>query len=186
MEKWKVLKSETVMSVGFFRMRKDQCQLPDGRINDHYYVIEFADWVNIVPVTTDGKMVLVRQYRNGANEIFLEIPGGSTDGHKKEDPRAGGERELLEETGYKPKEMINCGYHYPNPALQNNKMHTFLALGCEKVSEPNLDPFEDLVVELRPVEEVYKMWLNGELKHSLIFASLGLAIPHLRKAGFKI
>ncbi len=183
---WKVLKSQEVMSVGFFRMRRDRCELPDGRVNDHYYVIEFADWVNIVLVTAEGKMVLVRQYRHGAGEAFLEIPGGSTDGRQKEDPRVAGERELLEETGYKPREMVYCGYHYPNPALQNNKMHTFLALGCEKVAEQDLDPFEDLVVELRPVEEVFALWLKGELRHSLIFASLGLAIPHLRKAGFEV
>lgn len=182
--KWKQLKSEEVMSVGFFRMRRDRCELPDGRVNDHYYVMEFADWVNIVPITSEGNMVLVKQYRHGAGETFLEIPGGSTDGRVKEDPRLAGERELLEETGYKPREMIYCGYHYPNPALQNNKMHTYLALGCEKVAEQELDPFEDLLVELKPVSEVMTMWTNGDLRHSLIFASLGLAIPHMRKAGF--
>ncbi len=184
MAKWKVLKSEDVLSVGFFRMRKDQCQLPDGRVNNNYFVMEFADWVNIVPVTDDGRMILVRQYRHGAADTFLEIPGGSTDGHKKEDPALGGERELLEETGYKPREMVNCGFHFPNPALQNNRMHTFLALGCQKVAEPDLDPFEDLTVELKPIAEVYALWRAGELKHSLIFASLGLAIPHLQKAGW--
>lgn len=184
--KWKQLKSEEVMSVGFFRMRRDWCELPDGRINSHYYVMEFADWVNIVPITRDGKMVLVKQYRHGAGETFLEIPGGSTDGRKKEDPKVAGERELLEETGYRPREMIYCGYHFPNPALQNNKMHTYLAQGCEKVAEQELDPFEDLIVDLKPVDEVLQMWMNGELRHSLIFASIGLALPHLRKAGFHV
>lgn len=186
MSRWKILKSETVLSVGFFKMRKDRCELPDGRINDHYYVMEFADWVNIVPVTADGQMVMVRQYRHGGDEIFLEIPGGSTDGRKIEDPRVGGERELLEETGYRPREMINCGFHYPNPALQNNRMHTFLALGCERVAEQDLDPFEDLQVWLAPVEEIYRAWFAGEIKHSLIYASLGLARPHLLKLGFKV
>ncbi len=183
---WKVLKSDEVISVGFFRLRRDQCELPDGRINDHYYVMEFADWVNIVPVTSEGMMVLVKQYRHGAGAAFLEIPGGSTDGRNNEDPKVAGERELLEETGYKPREMIYCGYHYPNPALQNNRMHTFLALGCEKVADQSLDPFEDLTVELKSVADVFGMWMRGELRHSLIFASLGLAMPHLQKAGFKI
>lgn len=174
------------MSVGFFRLRKDECELPDGRVNPNYYVIEFADWVNVVPVTDDGQMVLVEQYRHGAGGVFLEIPGGSTDGRVNEDPAVGGERELLEETGFKPRQMVNCGFHYPNPALQNNRMHTFLALGCEKVAEPNLDPFEDLRVELRPVGDIYKLWREGEIKHSLIYASLGLALPYLEKAGFKV
>lgn len=167
-------------------MHVDECELPDGRIMPRYFVLEFPDWVNVVPITTDGQMVLVRQYRHAAQDMFLEIPGGSTHadrGQGPEDPRVAGERELLEETGYMAKEWISCGFHYPNPALQNNRVHTYLALGCEKIKEPELDPYEDLTTVTLPVREVFKKWQNGEIQHSLIAASLGLSFRFLRDRG---
>jgi ADP-ribose pyrophosphatase len=181
--RWKVLKSSDVFKTGFFRLRVDECQLPDGRVMPRYYVMEFADWVNVVPVTADGQMVMVEQYRHAADGEFLEIPGGSTHPGAAEDPRLAGERELLEETGYKPTEMIYCGYHFPNPALQSNKMHTYLALDCRKVAEPNLDPFEDLVTKLMPVKDVIRKWRDGEIKHSIIASSLAIAVKHLEERG---
>ncbi len=183
MAKWEVLKSQIALTAGFFRLRIDECKLPDGRVMPRYHVFEFPDWVNVVAVTPDGKMVLVRQYRHAAGEEFLEIPGGGTDPKQHEDPQTGGARELLEETGYEAGEWVSCGFQYPNPALQNNRMHVFLALGCKKMSEPKLDPFEDLTVELKPVGEVMRLWENGFFKHSLISSSLGLARRHLIERG---
>jgi len=185
MSRWKVLNSTELLKAAFFRLRSDKCELPDGRVMPRYYVMEFPDWVNVVPVTSDGRMILVRQHRHATESDYLEIPGGSTHG-PSEDPRAAGERELLEETGYRGTEWISCGYHNPNPALQNNRMHTFLALGCEKVAEPSLDPFEDLVVVHMPVEEALREWWSGGFKHSLIAASIALALPELRKRGFRL
>jgi ADP-ribose pyrophosphatase len=184
--RWKILKSEKLFQTGFFRFRVDECELPDGRIMPRYYVMEFADWVNVVPITREGKMVLVRQYRHGADREFIEIPGGSTEPGLKEDPQRAGERELLEETGYQSKQWVYCGSHSPNPALQNNRMHTFVAFDCEKTAEPNLDPFEDLYVELVDVEKALKMWVANEFDHSLIAASLGLALKTLSDRGYPL
>jgi 8-oxo-dGTP pyrophosphatase MutT (NUDIX family) len=144
--------------------------------------MEFPDWVNVVPVTADGQMVMIEQYRHAGEATCLEIPGGSTHG-KEEDPRVAGERELLEETGFAGADWIYCGFHYPNPALNNNKMHTYLALGCRKVAEPSLDPFEDLSVKLMPVKEVLERWGNGEIKHSLISCSIALSVKFLKEQG---
>lgn len=179
MSHWKVLKSIELLKARFFRLRSDQCQLPDGRVMPSYYVMEFPEWVNVVPVTDDGQMILVEQYRHAGEETFLEIPGGSTHDHGEE-PRAAGERELLEETGYQAREWIHCGHHFPNPALQNNRMHTFLALGCRIVQEPHLDPFEDLTVEVRSIKEVIQLLHQGAIKHSLIAASLTLTLNELK------
>jgi 8-oxo-dGTP pyrophosphatase MutT (NUDIX family) len=110
----------------------------------------------------------------------LEIPGGSTHG-RGEEPRLAGERELLEETGYQAREWFHCGHHFPNPALQDNRMHTFLAVGCQKVQEPCLDPYEDLIVKIQPVRAVVERLLRGEIKHSLIAASLTLTLNELKK-----
>lgn len=182
MSRWKVLKSVELLKAGFFRLRSEQCQLPDGRVMPNYYVLDFADWVNVVPVTTDGQMILVEQYRHGAGLDFLELPGGSLDSHG-EDPRLAGARELREETGFESSELIDCGPHYPNPALQSNRMHTFLALNCRLVGSPQLDPFEDLHVRLMPVREAVSRLEKGEFLHSIIAASFMRALPGLRKAG---
>lgn len=177
---WKVLKTKELFKTGFFRMRVEECELPDRRVMPAYYIFDFADWVNVVPVTSDGRVILVEQYRHAAGAEFLEIPGGSMHGHG-EDARLAGERELREETGYASSEWIDCGGHFPNPALQSNRMHTFLALNCVLVGEPELDPFEDLRVRVMPVREVFKLWEQGGFTHSIISASLARVWPELRK-----
>lgn len=186
MSQWKILKSNTLFQSGFFKLRVDECEMPDGRVMPRYYVMEFPDWVNVVPLTSDGRIILIKQHRHGAEQDFLEIPGGSTHPGAKEEPRLAGERELREETGYQAKEWIYCGYHFPNPALQNNRMHTFVAMGCEKVGLPELDPYEDLEVVEMKVEEALQIWWDGGFKHSLIAASIGASLKVLREKGFKV
>lgn len=183
MSQWKVLKSLEVFRAGFFRLRTDECQLPDGRVMPRYYVLEMVDWVNVLPVTDDGQAILLKQYRHAAGRDFLEIPGGTTTPGKSEDPRLAGERELLEETGYEAREWVSCGFHYPNPALQNNRMYTFLALGCRKVAEPSLDPYEDLETVKMDLKDALKIWEDGGFGHSLISASISLTIKHLKERG---
>src|SRR5688572_21410849 len=80
-------------------VRTDKCQMPDGRIVDEYYVLEYPNWVNAVAITGDGGILMVRQYRHAANIVSLEIPGGVIDGDEK--PEEAMRRELLEETGYR-------------------------------------------------------------------------------------
>ncbi len=182
MSRWKTLKSTELFTAGWFRLRVDECELPDKRVMPKYYVMEFNDWVNVIAVTKDKQIILVEQYRHAAGEMFLELPGGTLDS-RTEDPGAAGARELLEETGYRPAEMIDCGPHYPNPALQSNRMHTFLALDCEKVAEPDLDPFEDLQVRTMPLTEAHRKWEDGEFLHSIISASFSRTLKRLRERG---
>jgi 8-oxo-dGTP pyrophosphatase MutT (NUDIX family) len=180
MSRWKVLKSVELFRASFFRLRVDECELPDGRVMPKYYVLDFADWVNVIPVTADGQIILVEQYRHGANQNFLEVPGGSL--HSlNEDPREAGARELREETGFESSEWIDCGPHFPNPALQSNRMHTYLALNCRLAGEPQLDPFEDLQVRLMPLREAVDRLERGEFLHSIIAASFLRTLPYLRE-----
>jgi 8-oxo-dGTP pyrophosphatase MutT (NUDIX family) len=177
---WKKLSSETLAETRFFKLRADRCELPDGRIMPRYYVMEFPDWVNVVAITDDDQIILVEQYRHASGLVHLEIPGGSTNpGATPEDPEAAARRELLEETGYEPRETRLIASHFPNPAMQMNRMHTYLALGCRKVAEPNLDPFEDLRVKTMPLDEAVKRALSGRIDHSIVAASLLVALPVL-------
>lgn len=176
---WKTLETEELLKAGLFRLRSDKCELPDGRVMPRYYVMEFPDWVNIVPVTLDGKIVMIEQYRHASGRVHLEIPGGSMEPRIGEDPKRAAVRELREETGFVPDDIRLVGRHYPNPAMQNNSMWTYVGFGCRKLTEPELDPFEDIRVVQLPVNEVYDKIRSGEIDHSIVVASLLYAMSFL-------
>lgn len=174
MSHWKVLDSKVLFQTPFMKLRADRCELPDQRIMPKYYVVDFPDWVQTAAITTDNKLVMVKQYRHAAGEFFLELPGGSVEPGSEESIQMAALRELEEETGYTSEKVEYLGYFYPNPALQSNKNHIFLAHSCKKSSELNLDPFEELEVELWDIDLVFKSLKKGEIKHSLMAAGLNL------------
>lgn len=179
---WEVLSSDELYSHPYFRFRKDRCALPDERIMPAYYVMEFVDWVNVVALTDDGRIVLVNQYRHAAKRRFYEFPGGTLDpDNKMETPEQAATRELVEETGYAANRLSYLGLHYPNPGLQDNRMHVYLGTGCCKVSEPKLDTYEDLEVEVVDVQDFLQCIEQGRPMHSLMMASLVLALPAIKK-----
>jgi ADP-ribose pyrophosphatase len=178
---WTKLNTEEIFKTSFFRFRKDEARLPNGKICPRYYVMDFPDWVNVVPVTSDGRLILIKQYRHAVEQVCLEIPGGSLDPRANETPEKAGLRELVEETGYVPAEMVLLGSHLPNPALQSNKLWTYLALGCEKKHEQKLDEYEDIEVLTASIEEAFGLVRDGSINHSLMIASLHLAQFHLFK-----
>lgn len=186
---WKILESHEIIRTSFFRLRQDKCEMSDGRVMPRYFTFDFPDWAMIIPITKDKKVVMVRQYRHSREDWFLEFPGGSTEPAKdlgpkgfplNENPQLGAERELLEETGYKANRVIPLGGHCPNPALQSNKVHAFLGIDCTKVAEPSLDPYEEITVELITVDDLIKLAQSGKIKHSLMLATLLLALPHIK------
>lgn len=178
---WKTLESEELAKYGYFRMRKDKCELPDGRVMPGYYTIEFADWVNVIPVTKDKKIVLIKQYRHSVEEITIEIPGGSTHPKEKEPVEKAARREMEEETGYTSSKLELVGVQYPNPALLSNKMHTFIAWDVVKTKEQELDPYEDIETFEVTLPELRKLIETGKITHSIILGSFLLA---QKKLGF--
>lgn len=180
--KWKTLESKEIFSSGLFNLRSDKCELPDGRIMPRYFVMDFPDWVNILPITTDKQVILVKQYRHASGHVHLEVPGGSMDPRLNENPLDGARREMLEETGYDSKRIEKVCSHFPNPALQTNRMHTYIAYDCEKVQEQNLDPYEDLSLYFCSIEKLEEHLLNGDINHSIMMASVALALNQLKKS----
>jgi 8-oxo-dGTP pyrophosphatase MutT (NUDIX family) len=144
----------------------------NGRSND-FTVIRTSDWINVIPVTRDGRVVFIRQFRHGIREVTVEIPGGAIDA-RDADPRAAAQRELLEETGYRADKWEYLGYVTPNPALQDNRCHTFLALYAFRAAEPEFDPFERIEVELYKREEAGRALRDGIVTHGLVLAAFGL------------
>ncbi len=172
---WQRRNSEQLADCRVFRVRRDRSENPrGGRVHD-FYVIEAPDWINVVPLTSAGEVVLIEQYRHGAEEISLEIPGGMVD--EGESPHEAAGRELLEETGYEASEIVYLGKTRPNPAIQDNWIHTFLARGVEFRHEPTFDTTEHTVVRLVPLERIPSLIADGKINHSLVvvgFYWLGL------------
>ena len=97
-KRWTTLKSEYLVKRPWLTARRDMVQLPNGVINDEYYVLEYPDWVNVIAITADGQFVFVRQYRYGLGIDSVELCAGVAE--PGETPEQSARRELQEETGY--------------------------------------------------------------------------------------
>lgn len=138
-----------------------------------FFLIHTGNWVNVIPLTEDGQVVLVKQFRHGTREFSLEIPGGILhDQH--EDAAVAAARELREETGYVAKELVLLGRQRPNPALFTNWCTTFLARGCAKLGDLEMDPGEDIEVVTVPVGDLDRMVRDGAIDHALVLAAFAL------------
>lgn len=168
--RWRRLGGEIVFDAGIFRLREDAYE-HDGERTRPFYVLESNAWINVVPVTPSGGIVLVRQYRHGIEQPTLEIPGGLVD-RSDASPAAAAVRELLEETGHagRPPELL--GIVSSNPAILTNRTHCFVVRDAVPVGAPNPDPHEDVTVEVHPIARVREMVLQGEIHHSLSVCAL--------------
>ena len=141
-----------------------------------FYFIDTADWVNIVPITEDGDVVFIRQFRHGSEKITLEIPGGMID--PGEDPQAAAVRECLEESGYEAGPVESLGVLNPNPAIFPNRLHTFLARVCRAIADIANTSTEHTEVVLLPLKELPLRMQNGEIDHALVVATLWRMLYH--------
>jgi ADP-ribose pyrophosphatase len=175
---WKTTGSRYVHKSSFLKLRIDKCQ--SENLGTHkFYVLEYSDWVNIVPVTDTDEVVLVRQFRHGLEKLNLEIPGGIVDAG--ESPEAAIARELEEETGYVADRINFLSRVSVNPAIQNNWCHLYLAEGCRREKEQALEGTESIAVELVPLEDIPGMLKRGEIHHSLCCLALTLALNAINK-----
>jgi 8-oxo-dGTP pyrophosphatase MutT (NUDIX family) len=147
-----------------------------------FSLIECVDWVNVIALTGDDRVVLIRQFRPGTNDVCIEIPGGMVD--PGESPAAAAARELAEETGYTSQRWRTLGQVAPNPAIFNNYLHSFLALDAEPTTSPKPDGGEVLRIETAPLDDVHAMLRDGRIDHALVvdaFAHLAFELGTLRR-----
>jgi 8-oxo-dGTP pyrophosphatase MutT (NUDIX family) len=180
-ESWTTTSTREIADCRVFKVREDKCKRESDGVESTFFVVENPDWANIVAITKDREVVLIEQFRHGTASMILEIPGGMAD--LGEDPLAAASRELLEETGYSPGRMIAIGNSFPNPAIQNNTIHHFLALDCEKVTDVTFDDHESIVTRLVPLSELENLVHNGEITHALAITAIYYTQKYLRNEG---
>jgi 8-oxo-dGTP pyrophosphatase MutT (NUDIX family) len=150
---WTRLSSRSLIEDRWIRLRADRIRTSEGTVLDPWYVLDYPDWVAAVALTGDDRLVMVRQWRHGAQTWSLELPGGVID-REDADPVAAGLRELREETGYEAEGWRHLYAGHANPAIQTNRLHVVLGVKARAVAAAAPEPGEDIRVELVPVPQV--------------------------------
>ena len=178
---WRVLSSEYVAREPWYTVRVDRVQLPGGTIIPKYWISEYPPWVNVVALTADDQVVLIRQYRHGIGAVHFEIPAGTTD---PEDTslESAARRELLEETGYGGGTWSPLMTLSANPALQNNLTYTFLAEGVTP-GPASPDASEDIRVHLVSLAELRRLLDEEAFVQALHVAPLMKLLLRRERAG---
>ena len=168
-ERWTQIEEELVADMHIFQLMRLSARSPRTGMLRNLARVHAGDWVNIIPLTPEREVVLVRQYRHGIDAITLEVPGGLID--PGETPLEAALRETLEETGYSGGLISLLGSVEPNPAFIDNRCHTFLIEGCTRTHELELDDGEDIEVVTVPLSEIGKLIATGEIRHALVICA---------------
>lgn len=170
MEPWEILESRYLLKRDWMSVREDRVRLPSGVELNEFHVVEYPDWVCILCLDTEGRAVLVEQYRHGIRRSCLELPAGAV--HKKEDPLEAAKRELREETGYEAKSWTAIGRVAPNPGKQSSFAYLFLAQDARQVGDQQLDSTEAIEIRLLPPAELMRMADSGMIEHGIHLTTL--------------
>ena len=165
---WKILSSTADADYRVFKIRVDRAVSPRTNRAGEFYTLQSNHWVNVIPLTQDQKVVMIRQYRHGSRKVTLEIPGGLVD---EADPKEAAIRELLEETGYAGPKVSLLGSTNPNPALFDNLCYTYLVEDAAKVADASLEADEDIEVELVPLSSLPALIQDGTINHALVIVA---------------
>lgn len=152
-----------------FELVRREVEHPYTKRTHEVVVVDAPSWVNVIPITSEGEVILVRQFRHGTQSLTLEIPGGMVD--PGESPRNAAQRELREETGFDGPVWSSLGAVEPNPAFQTNKCWTFLVHPVVQEYETKWDGGEVIEVVRAPLLEIPTLIRQGEITHSLVIAA---------------
>jgi 8-oxo-dGTP pyrophosphatase MutT (NUDIX family) len=176
---WETLSHASLVKTRIFEVRSTRFRHPVRGTERDFVVIDPPDWVNVIALTPDHRIVLVRQFRYGINGFSLEIPGGVMEAG--EEPMAAGVRELQEETGYTGAPARMLGSVHPNPAIQSNRCHFVFVEQASLTAPLAWDADEEIGVAALPVEEVFALAQSGGITHGLVLNALLLFEPVWRQ-----
>ena len=176
---WRRTGSRTVHRDRWIHLRADALVAGTGAVLDPWYMLDWPDWVHVLALTPARELVLVRQWRPGAEAAVLELPGGVMDPGET-DPVAAGRREFLEETGYDAAGFRTFLSLSPEPAHSTNRIHFLLAEGATRVAAQRLDEGEVVAVELHPAAAAVAGLGSGLMLNA---THVGAVLLGLREAG---
>ena len=179
--RWEKLGSAIQAKTVVFDLQSVRYRHPTRGTERDFVVVRAPDWVNVLALTPDGRLVLVRQFRFGLDGFSLEIPGGVMEAG--EDPVEAGLRELREETGFTGARARLLGSVHPNPAIQSNRCHIVLVEDTVRTAALEWDTDEEIEITTLPVDEVLALARSGGVTHSLVLNALFLFEPQWR--GFR-
>ncbi len=179
--RWEKLGSTTVAQTRVLDLLRVRYRHPVRGTEQDFVVVAPSDWCNVLALTPDGRLVLVRQFRFGIDGFSLEIPGGVMEAG--EDPIEAGLRELREETGFTGERARLLGSVNPNPAIQSNRCHFVLVEEVVQSAALEWDADEEIEVVTMPVEDVLAHSRAGGITHALVLNALFLFEPHWRARG---
>ncbi len=168
--RWQKLAHTLLAETRVFDLHSTRYRHPVRATERDFIVAHPPDWVNVVALTPDHRIVLVRQFRFGIDTFSLEIPGGVM--HAGEDPVIAGLRELREETGYSGAPARLMGGVHPNPAIQSNRCHFVLVEQAAPTAQVEWDADEEIEIATHPVEEVLALAHSGGITHGLVLDAL--------------
>lgn len=170
---WKVLASEPVIDRPWLKVQRQHVLLPNGHEIDEYYLIGSRNWASVLALTHDAKVVMVEQYRHGVGATSRELPAGVIE--PNETPLEAARRELREETGFVSDDWTSLGVLCPEPTRHTGSAHFFVARDARRVSEPSLDPSEDIRGLTLEPDQVLDDVREGRIVHAVHIAAILLA-----------
>lgn len=184
---WTKIESQRIADCKVFSVDRNRALMPTGDASRAYdfYILNPSQWCNVIPITDDGRVVFIEQYRHGIEKVTLEIPGGAVDPEDPTSQFAAG-RELFEETGYAADELVFIGRNHPNPAIQSNYCDSYLARGARQLCEPTFHGSEDITIRLVELEEVPSLIASGAITHALVLVAFYFLQLHELKIGAKV
>lgn len=176
---WKILEETYYERFKIFSAKRSRRENPRTGVPFDFFLMEGLNWTKVIALTAQKEIVLVRQYRHGADTPMLELPGGVVEAG--EDPSAAAQREILEETGFRISNLRSLGSPYANPAMQSMRLHVFSAeVENAKPAMQCLDAGEDIQVIVKPFAEFLDDVKEGRAEHALTVAAIGLYLLHTR------
>lgn len=167
---WAAEPPRELLRTRVFSVHSRVCASPtDASRRGEFVHLQCPDWVNVIPVTPEGKVVMIEQYRHGIGRVTLEVPGGISE--PGEGPEVTCARELLEETGYAGDACRIIGRVSANPAIQTNWVHTGLIRNAVLRGGGAPDEHEEIGVRLVPLPDVPELIRSGVIHHSFVVAA---------------